>query len=228
MRILVAEDELRLAEALRDLLESRGFAAELAHDGETALARCTQGGYDALILDIMLPGQDGFSVASQLRKQGVSMPILMLTARSEVSDRVEGLRSGADYYLTKPFSNEELLACLGALMRRPDAVSDGILRFGDLELEMFSGKLSRGERAVQLSSRELEILRMIASAGMGGVKKEILFLKIWGYDAKCESNMLEQYISFLRKKLRYLSSRVSIVSDRGSGYHLEEKEQDAV
>lgn len=222
MKILVVEDEVRLAEALRDLLESKGWTAELAADGQKALELGTQGNYDAMILDVMLPGLDGFTVARHLRKQGISLPILMLTARSELSDRLEGLRSGADYYLTKPFSNEELLACLGALMRRPDNMGDGMLRFGDLELEMFSGKLSCADRAVQLTSRELEILRMIASSGDGGVKKELLFLKTWGYEAECESNMLEQYISFLRKKLRYLGSRAAIVSDRGSGYHLEE------
>lgn len=222
MKILIAEDEIRMAEALRDLLESKGWTAELADNGLKALELGKQGQYDAMILDVMLPGLDGFFVASCLRKKGIGVPILMLTARSELSDRLEGLRSGADYYLTKPFSNNELLACLGALMRRPDNVGDGVLRFGDLELEMFSGKLSCTDRSVQLTSRELEILRLIINAGTGGIKKEILFLKTWGYEAKCESNMLEQYISFLRKKLRYLGSRTSIVSDRGSGYHLEE------
>lgn len=221
MKILVVEDEVLLAEALRDVLEGQELEVELAADGVRALSLCDTGRYDAMILDVMLPGLDGFAVAETLRKRGEGLPILMLTARGEVSDRVAGLRAGADYYLTKPFSNEELLACLGAVMRRPDNVGDGRLRFGDLELEMFSGRLSRGERAVQLTSRELEILRMIVSAGDGGVKKELLFLKIWGYDADCESNVLEQYISFLRKKLRYLSSGASIVSDRGSGYHME-------
>ncbi len=221
MKILIVEDEVLLAQALRDVLESRGFETQIAGDGKTALAMAGSELYDALILDVMLPEMDGFAVASALRRQGAGVPILMLTARGEVSDRVAGLRAGADYYLTKPFSNDELLACLGAVMRRPDNVGDGRLCFGDLELEMFSGRLSRGERSVQLTSRELEILRMIVSAGDGGVKKELLFLKIWGYDADCESNVLEQYISFLRKKLRYLGSAAVIVSDRGSGYHME-------
>lgn len=221
MKILIVEDEALLAEALRDVLESRGFETDGAADGKTALDMAVSGSYDAMILDVMLPEMDGFAVASALRRQGVGVPILMLTARGEVSDRVAGLRAGADYYLTKPFSNDELLACLAAVMRRPENLGDGLLRFGDLELEMFSGRLSRGERSVQLTSRELEILRMIVSSGDGGVKKERLFLKIWGYDADCESNVLEQYISFLRKKLRYLSSAAAIVSDRGSGYHIE-------
>lgn len=221
MKILIAEDEERLAQALKDLLESRGHEAEVATDGALALRRALESPFDALILDGMLPELDGFDVIRNLRSAGSGLPVLMLTARSELSDRVEGLRAGADYYLTKPFSNDELLACLGALMRRPEHVGDGVLRFGDLALEMFSGKLSCAERSVQLSSRELEILRMIVSAGPGGIKKELLFLKIWGYDADCESNVLEQYISFLRKKLRYLESRTAIVSDRGSGYHLE-------
>lgn len=221
MRILIVEDEALLAQALRDVLESRGFETDIAADGETAVAMAEGGGWDAMILDVMLPVLDGFAVAAALRKKGVGVPILMLTARGEVSDRVAGLRAGADYYLTKPFSNDELLACLAAVMRRPDNLGDGLLRFGDLELEMFSGRLSRGERSVQLTGRELEILRMIVSAGDGGVKKERLFLKIWGYEADCESNVLEQYISFLRKKLRYLGSGAAIVSDRGSGYHME-------
>ena len=221
MKILIAEDELRLAEALNDLLHSRGWETVLAADGKQALHLTEKDCFDAIILDVMLPEMDGFEVARRLRQQNIVLPILMLTARSELSDRLTGLRSGADYYLTKPFSNEELLACLGAILRRPDSMGDGVLRAGDLELEVFSGKLSCGERSVQLSSRELEILRMILSAGTGGVKKELLFLKIWGYEAECESNVLEQYISFLRKKLRYLGSRMIIVSDRGSGYHLE-------
>lgn len=221
MRILIAEDEQRMAEALRDLLESRGWQTATAGTGAQALVLAEAGGFDAMILDVMLPDTDGFAVARRLRDKGLGLPILMLTARAELEDRLLGLRAGADYYLTKPFSNDELLACLGALMRRPEHVGDGVLRFGDLALEMFSGKLSCAERSVQLSGRELEILRMIVSAGPGGIKKELLFLKIWGYDADCESNVLEQYISFLRKKLRYLESRTAIVSDRGSGYHLE-------
>lgn len=221
MKVLIAEDEWRLAQALRDVLESRRYETDHAPDGKQALQMAMEGSYDAMILDVMLPEMDGFAVASALRQRGVGLPILMLTARGEVSDRVEGLRAGADYYLTKPFSNDELLACLSAVLRRPDTVGDGRLNFGDVELEMFSGKLSRGDRVVQLTSRELEILRMIVSAGSGGVKKERLFLKIWGYDADCESNVLEQYISFLRKKLRYLGSGAIIVSDRGSGYHID-------
>lgn len=221
MRILIAEDESRLAEALNDLLASRGWDAVLAADGKQALHLAETDGFDAMILDVMLPEMDGFEVARCLREKSIVLPILMLTARAGLSDRLEGLRSGADYYLTKPFSNEELLACLGALLRRPDSLGDGVLRTGDLALEVFSGKLSCGERSVQLSSRELEILRMMIAAGTGGVKKELLFLKIWGYEADCESNVLEQYVSFLRKKLRYLGSGTSIVSDRGSGYHLE-------
>ena len=221
MRILIAEDEVRMAQAIQDLLESRRHSADIAADGHTALKFGASGRYDLIILDVMLPGMDGFAVASALRRENVGVPILMLTARDEVTDRVKGLQSGADYYLTKPYANEELLACLSALMRRPENIGDGVLRFGDLVLEMFSGKLSCKDRSVQLTSRELEILRMIANAGAGGVKKEILFLKIWGYDAQCESNILEQYVSFLRKKLRYLGSRAAIVSDRGSGYHLE-------
>lgn len=221
MKILIAEDEFRLAEALKDLLSSRGWDTALAANGRQALHLAENDRFDALILDVMLPEMDGLKVARFLRQKNIFLPILMLTARSELSDRLEGLRSGADYYLTKPFSNEELLACLGALMRRPDSLGDGVLCVGDLQLEVFSGKLACGERSVQLASRELEIIRMLISSGTGGVKKELLFLKIWGYEAACESNVLEQYISFLRKKLRYLGSTVSIVSDRGSGYHLE-------
>lgn len=221
MKILIAEDESRMADALRDLLESRGWETSHAAEGKQALQLAENERFDAMILDVTLPEMDGLEVARRLRRQNVVLPILMLTARSALSDRLDGLRSGADYYLTKPFSNEELLACLGALLRRPDSLGNGVLHAGDLELEVFSGKLSCGERSVQLSGRELEILRMMISAGTGGVKKELLFLKIWGYEADCESNVLEQYISFLRKKLRYLGSRASIVSDRGSGYHLE-------
>ena len=225
MRVLVIEDEVRLAATLQDLLELDGYTADVSHDGESGLDNALSGIYDVVILDVMLPKLDGFTVLRRLRSAGSAVPVLMLTARSEVSDRVTGLDSGADYYLTKPFEPKELLACIRALSRRqPELRSTDILSFGDLTLDKNDVHLACGERRVRLSRREFDLMEILMRNQRIAVTKETLLLKIWGYESDAEDNNVEVYISFLRKKLTHLHARVRIKTIRMVGYCLEQAE----
>lgn len=222
MRVLVVEDEVRLADTLRDLLEMDGCAVDVCHDGEAGLDNALSGIYDVVLLDVMLPRIDGFTVLRRLRQSGSAVPVLMLTARSELSDRVAGLDGGADYYLTKPFEPKELLACVRALARRQPELRDrGSLSCGDLRLEKGSFTLSCGERSVRLSRKEFDIMELLMVNQRQILTKESLLLKIWGYESDAEDNNVEVYISFLRKKLNHLRSRVKIRTIRMVGYCLE-------
>ena len=222
MRILVVEDEKRLARTIGDLLEANNYTVDLCFDGESGLDNAMSAIYDAMILDVMLPRMDGLTVARKLRQAGVNLPILMLTARSSLEDKVSGLDSGADYYLTKPFASEELLACLRALTRKQGSSAlDNTLTFGDLRLELSSCLLVCGERSVRLSRKEFEIMGLLMANGDQVVTKDALILKVWGYESDAEDNNVEVYISFLRKKLTRLKSTVSIRTLRMLGYHLE-------
>lgn len=223
MRILIVEDERRLAQTLGDLLEANNYTTDLSYDGETGLDNALTGIYDAIILDVMLPGMDGFALVRQLRREGIRTPVLMLTARTETEDKVSGLDAGADYYLTKPFHTQELLACLRAITRRQNGAADSnTLSFGDLCLELSSCLLSCGLKSVRLSRKEFEIMAKLMSNGSHVVTKEALLLSVWGYESSAEDNNVEVYISFLRKKLNHLKSTVSIRTLRMIGYHLEE------
>lgn len=222
MRILVVEDEKRLARTIGDLLEAHNYSVDLCYDGESGLDNALSGIYDLMLLDVMLPKLDGLSVARQVRQAGVKLPILMLTARSEVDDKVSGLDSGADYYLTKPFASAELLACIRALTRKQGAPQDSLLSFGDLKLETTTCTLSCRERSVRLSRKEFQIMSLLLTNGSQVVPKETLILKVWGYESNAEDNNVEVYISFLRKKLAHIKSTVSIRTLRMLGYHLEE------
>jgi DNA-binding response OmpR family regulator len=222
MRVLVVEDEKNLAESLVKLLEGQKYQAEAVYDGNSGLDYALTGVYDAVVLDVMLPGLNGFQVASMLRKKGSAVPILMLTARDELVDKVRGLDSGADDYLTKPFTTEELLARVRALLRRQGNVQMEDLAFGDLQLALNSCVLSREKKEVRLSRREFEVMRLLMSHPGSILSKEELILKIWGADSEAVDNNVEAYISFLRKKLFYLGSRVQISAQRRLGYLLEE------
>ena len=222
MRILIVEDEVRLAATLRDLLELHGYTADMCHDGEAGLDNALSGIYDLVILDVMLPKMDGFAVLRRLRGSGAGVPVLMLTARSEVEDRVAGLDSGADYYLTKPFDPKELLACIRALTRRqPELTEPEGLTFGDLRLEQSTFRLYCGEQSVSLSRKEYDLLELLMRNCRQVVTKEQLLVKVWGYDSGAEDNNVEVYISFLRKKLAFLRSAVKIRTRRMVGYQLE-------
>lgn len=223
MRVLIVEDERRLARTLGDLMEANHYTVDLSYDGEEGLDNALSGIYDVILLDVMLPGLTGYEVARQLRLEGIRTPVLMLTARTEVDDRITGLDAGADYYLTKPFDSNELLACVRAITRRNNDAVDNAQRFGDLRLELDTCQLTCGERAVRLSKKEFEIMGKLMANGARVVTKEQLILSVWGYESDAEDNNVEVYISFLRKKLKHLKSRVGIRTQRMLGYHLEEK-----
>ncbi len=222
MKILIIEDEKILADSLKTLLEGKGFEVEAVYDGETGKEYAELGIYDLLILDVMMPKMDGYEVARQVRSQRCSTPILMLTAKSEVEDRIKGLNSGADYYLTKPFYTAELLACINALLRRQGNQVDELV-FGNTSLDLSSGKLICGEKSVRLSAKEFDVMRLLMQSKDRNLSKEALLARVWGYDSNAVENHVEVYIGFLRKKLRSIGSDISIEAIRRLGYHLEVK-----
>ena len=220
MKILVIEDERLLAQSIRAVLEQKGYAVDTVYDGVTGAEYAKLGIYDLRILDVMLPGLDGFGVARAVRAARCATPILMLTARSGIEDRVTGLNAGADYYLTKPFDTRELLACVGALLRRQGAQVDE-LRFGNTGLDLDSGLLFCGEKSLRLSAREFDVMRLLMQSGERILSKEIILARVWGYESNAVENHVEVYVGFLRKKLRAIGSNVRINAIRRLGYHLE-------
>lgn len=220
MKILIIEDEILLGQTLQKLLGSKGFDTELVCDGESGAAYAETGIYDLLILDVMMPGMNGYELARSVRKKRCTTPILMLTAKSALEDRIEGLNAGADYYLTKPFDSRELLACINALLRRQgNQVYE--LCFGNTRLDLDSATLICGDRDIRLSAKEFDIMRYLMSAGKSNLSKEIILAKVWGFDSNAVENHVEVYIGFLRKKLCNIGSDVRIVAVRKLGYHLE-------
>ena len=222
MKILIAEDEHHLADSLRDLLSARGYETDAVYDGLTALQYAELSVYDLLILDVMMPGLDGWSLCRQLRKEGNGIRILMLTAKSQLEDRITGLGAGADYYLSKPFDIRELLACIQALLRR-EGTQVGGLAFGDLRLDLNTAEAACGDQAIRLSAKEFEILRMLMTAGKNNLSKESVLTKVWGFDSEATENYVEVYMGFLRKKLQSIGTHVKITAIRNLGYHLEEQ-----
>lgn len=220
MKILIVEDEKLLADSLKTALEKKGFAVETAYDGETGKQYAELGVYDLLILDVMMPKLDGFQLARQVRTNRCATPILMLTAKSELEDRIEGLNAGADYYLTKPFDMRELMACINALLRRQGGQVDE-LTFGNTALDLSSGMLVCGNESVRLSAREFDVMRFLLQSGRNNLSKEVLLAKVWGFDSNAVENHVEVYVGFLRKKLAAIGSNVRIEAVRRLGYHLE-------
>ena len=220
MKILLIEDEKILADTLKDLLTAKGFQVEAVYDGETGADYAELGVYDLLIMDVMMPGLNGFQLARQVRANRVTTPILMLTAKSDVEDRIEGLNAGADYYLTKPFDSRELLACINALLRRQGGQVDELL-YGNTALDLESCMLVCGDKRVRLSAREFDVMRFLMQAQGRNVPKESILARVWGYDSNAVENHVEVYIGFLRKKLANIGSNVRIGTRRRLGYHLE-------
>ncbi|MBR3446752.1 MAG: response regulator transcription factor [Oscillospiraceae bacterium] len=220
MKILIIEDEKVLADSLKRMLESKGFEAEAVYDGDSGEQYAMLNIYDLIILDIMLPKKNGYQVAKAIRAQHNSAPILMLTARSDIEDKVQGLNAGADYYLTKPFDARELFACVNALLRRQGSQVNELV-FGNTRLDMESASLICGENSVRLSAREYEVMRMLMVSGTNHTSKEALLTKVWGYDSNAVENHVEVYVGFLRKKLVSIGSDVRIEAVRRLGYHLE-------
>lgn len=220
MKILIVEDEVLLADSLKVMLEQKGFSVEVAYDGEMGQQYAELGIYDLLILDVMMPKLNGMELARNVRMKRCNTPILMLTAKSGLEDRIEGLNAGADYYLTKPFDSRELLACINALLRRQGNQVDELV-YGNTSLDLSSGMLICGTKSIRLSSREFDVMRFLFQAGERNLSKEVILARVWGYDSEAVENHVEVYVGFLRKKLQSIGSNIKIVAIRRMGYHLE-------
>lgn len=220
MKVLVVEDEVLLADSIRSLLERKGFTVECVYDGESGKEYAETGVYDLLILDVMMPKLDGYQLARSVRAARCGTPILMLTARSGLEDRIEGLNAGADYYLTKPFDNRELLACINALLRRQGAEVNELV-LGNTALDLSSCMLLCGQRRVQLSAKEFDVMRLLLQSKHTVLSKERILSRVWGFDSNAVENHVEVYVGFLRKKLQKIGSNIRIEAIRRLGYHLE-------
>ena len=212
-----------MADSLKVLLEGKGFEADTAYDGKTGEEYARSGVYDLLILDVMMPGIDGYELARRIRARHLGTPILMLTAKSELEDRITGLDSGADYYLTKPFDTRELLACVGALLRRQGGQVDEIV-LGNTALNLSSAVLTCGTQSIRLSAKEFDIMRLLLQDRGRNYSKEMILERVWGYDSDAVENHVEVYIGFLRRKLAGIGSNIRIETIRRLGYHLEVRE----
>lgn len=220
--MLLAEDEKRMSDALREILSLEGYDVDVAYDGDEAMSAILEDIYDVVVLDVMMPGQNGFEVATQARKSGINTPILMLTAKSELDDKVTGLDAGADDYLTKPFMTKELLARLRALTRRNAGYQDEELRYGDIILKQNSAELAcvKTGKSVRLGEKEYRILEYMITNSSQILSREQLAVRIWGYDSEAEYNNVEVYMSFTRKKLAFVKAKTQIKAVRGLGYEL--------
>ena len=215
MNVLVVEDERNLADAIVKILEDEGYNAEATYDGKAGLTCAKSGLYDAIVLDVMLPGMSGYDVVNKMRHAGVSTPVLMLTARTSTEDKVRGLDSGADDYMTKPFEAPELLT-----RRRGDVLIDEI-KFADIRLDLNTHDLSCAEKSVHLSGKEFEVLSILMGSSSRVVSKQDLLTRVWGTDGEASENSVEAYVSFIRKKLSHIGSKVQVTTLRMLGYRLE-------
>ena len=221
MKILIVEDEKRLAQALSQIMKEAKYQTNIAYDGADGLELALYGSYDVIVLDVMLPKKDGFSIVKELRASKINTPVIMLTAKDEVGDKITGLDKGADDYMTKPFVPEELLARIRALSRRQGEVIVEELSFEDLSLDISNAELRCKDKNIHLSFKEFEIMKILMSNQKTIIGKEILITKVWGDDSDAEDNNVEAYISFLRKKLSFIGSKVSLTTIKKLGYKLE-------
>ena len=221
MRILLAEDERSLSRAIVALLEKNNYSVDAVYDGDEALSYAEGGNYDAMILDIMMPKRDGISALRELRARGNNIPVLILSAKSEVDDKVLGLDSGANDYLTKPFAVKELLARIRAMTRTSDCQVDSTMRFGNLTLNTASFELAGETGSLRLANKEFQMMEMLMRNPTHLISTERFMERIWGFDAEAEINVVWVYISYLRKKLTKIGSNVQIKAHRNSGYSLE-------
>lgn len=224
MKILVIEDEVLLAESIRSLLKAKGFEVECVYNGEDGAAYAETGVYDLLILDVMMPGMDGYQVARKVRADRCGTPILMLTARSGLEDEIEGLNAGADYYLTKPFDSRKLLACINVLLRRQGAQVNELV-LGNTSLDLSACTLNCGSERVRLSAKEFDVMRLLMSSGGQILSKEVILCRVWGFDSNAVENNVEVYVGLLRKKLKHIGSNIRIEAVRRLGYLTEAKDQ---
>ena len=222
MRILLAEDEIALSGALAAILKHNNYSVDIVHDGQAALEYLESEIYDLLILDIMMPKKDGITVLKELRKHNNQIPVIMLTAKSEIDDKILGLDCGADDYVTKPFVAKELLARIRAVTRRKSGVADNVLSFGNVVLNRATYELSVKENSAKLGHKEFQMFEMLMENPSGVISVERFMEKIWGYDSETEMSVVWTYISFLRKKLTGLGANVQIKANRNVGYSLEQ------
>ena len=221
MQILLVEDELSLSNAVKKLLEQQGYFVDAVYDGLSAVEYAGSTAYNLIILDVMIPGLDGFEVVRTLRRKNIGTPVLMLTARTAKPDKISGLNSGADDYMTKPFDVDELIARVGALTRRTGGVIMNKIDFGEISLDLNSASLSCKGEAVQLSHKEFEVLKVFLYNPKMTVSTETIIANVWGLESDVTDNNVEVYISFIRKKLKYLNSSVSLRKIQKLGYRME-------
>lgn len=221
MRVLIVDDEVKLADVLGELMRRNKFVVDVVYDGDDGYYYAKNGDYDVVVLDVMMPGMDGFEVVQRLRQAKCNVPVLMLTAKDEVQSRVKGLDCGADDYLTKPFAMEELLARVRALARRQTEIVFDCLTFCDVTLDVGHYTISCGDKSVSLGAKEYEILRLLMTNPTQVISKDVIISKVWGLDSDIAENNVEAYMSFLRKKLYFIGSRVTISTKRLLGYYLE-------
>lgn len=222
MKILIIEDEYSLADAIAETLKNENFTVDIVTDGEKGENEALTNIYDLILLDIMLPNKDGFQILDNLRKEKIDTPIIILTAKSEMTDKLNGLENGADDYITKPFHMRELVARVKVILKRKINVEDmSILKYHDLKLDVRTGKMSSCDNEISINGKELDLLEILLVNKNQIVNRETLANKIWGYNSDTEYNNVEVYISFLRKKLKLIKSNVKIKAVRGMGYKLE-------
>ena len=225
MKILIIEDEYNLADAISSMLKSKKYSAEIKTDGEEGLDEALTDIYDLIILDVMLPHKNGFEILKELRNEKINSKILMLTAKNTIDDKLIGFNNGADDYLTKPFHMEELMARVNVQLRKKSSISSDIMELGDIVLNIKSMELcsKNGEHKVKIIGKEFKLLELLMNNPNQVIEKEQLFVKIWGYDTECDINTLEAYVSFIRKKLKLVKSKINLKAIRNMGYVLEER-----
>ncbi len=223
MRILIAEDEYEIAKALKIILERNKYSVDTVDNGSEALDYILSGNYDVAVLDIMMPKRDGISVLKEIRAKKLTIPVLLLTAKSEIEDRVTGLNAGADDYLSKPFATSEFVARVNALSRRASSYSPDILTFGNVSLDCNSYILSTPSDKVKLNNKEFQIMEIFMRSPQAVISADRLMQRVWGFDSESEIDVVWAYIAFLRKKLKALCADIEIKTVRGAGYSLEEK-----
>lgn len=223
MKLLLAEDEQSLSKALTAILEHNGYTVDAVYDGVEALEYLEMGEYDGVILDIMMPRMDGMTALRKIREKGNQVPILMLTAKSEVDDKVAGLDNGANDYLTKPFASKELLARIRAMTRTQTVAVTSILQFGNISLDQATKELSSPSGNFHLANKEFQVMELLMSNPKNVIPTERIMEKVWGYDSNAELNVVWAYISYLRKKLNALNADIQIRATRNTGYSLEVK-----
>lgn len=221
MRLLIAEDEVSTAKALKVLLEKAKYSVDIVHNGNDAWDYIKEGAYEVIVLDIMMPGMSGLEVLSLIRKNRMSTPVLLLTAKAEIEDRVAGLDAGADDYLPKPFATSELIARVKALGRRSENYNDSVQKIGNIVLDSNKYEMSTGEKTVKLTNKEFQLMELFVLHPGHVFSTDHLMEKIWGYDSESDVDVVWTHIGFVRKKLRQLDANVEIKTMRGAGYALE-------